>query len=177
MPIFVSLNQYWDLSSVWKATSKTSPTSFIHNNQNVQGICLHMFQIEWFIQTNDQCEMDECNQTFIISSSPEQMASILAKDIFKYIFLNENYRIPTQISLKSLGGGARNCWFVFISISMYKCRYINILWSVLGRQSFMKPYFGYIAFTSIYSCGCEDIALISPIHTNRHIIAPWTKHW
>ena len=28
------------------------------------------------------------------------MAAILADDIFKCIFLNENYRIPIQISLK-----------------------------------------------------------------------------
>ena len=33
------------------------------------------------------------------------MAAILADDIFKYIFLNENYRIPIQISLKFVPRG------------------------------------------------------------------------
>ena len=31
---------------------------------------------------------------------PDKMAAIFADDIFKYIFLNENDRIPVQISLK-----------------------------------------------------------------------------
>ena len=33
------------------------------------------------------------------------MAAILADDIFKYIFLNENDRIPIQISLKFVPDG------------------------------------------------------------------------
>ena len=37
----------------------------------------------------------------LFNSSPlEKMAAILADDIFKCIFLNENDRIPIQISLK-----------------------------------------------------------------------------
>ena len=35
----------------------------------------------------------------------DKMVAILADDIFKYIFLNENDRIPIQISLKSVPKG------------------------------------------------------------------------
>ena len=41
---------------------------------------------------------DHCNS--FISFPLEKMAAILAEDIFKSIFLNENGKIPIQISLK-----------------------------------------------------------------------------
>ena len=38
------------------------------------------------------------------SSPPGQTAAILADDIFKWIFLNENDRVPIEISLKFVPG-------------------------------------------------------------------------
>ena len=39
-------------------------------------------------------------QRFFLTHLPlDKMAAILADDIFECIFLNENYRIPIQISL------------------------------------------------------------------------------
>ena len=39
---------------------------------------------------------------WVNSSPPGKMAAILVDNIFKQIFLNENGRIPIQISLKSV---------------------------------------------------------------------------
>ena len=45
--------------------------------------------------------MDHYAWSRVISNSPlDKMAAILADDIFKRIFLNENIRITIQISLK-----------------------------------------------------------------------------
>ena len=58
------------------------------------------------------------------------MAAILADDIFECIFLNENYRIPIQVSLK----------FVLRSLIENKPALVQVMaWCQIGNKPLPEP--------------------------------------
>ena len=73
------------------------------------------------------------------------MADILANVIFKWIFLNENDRIPIQISLKFVPGSS-------IDNNMNKQASVQVTaWRWTGDKSLPEPMLTH--FTDAYICG------------------------
>ena len=72
----------------------------------------------------------------------DKMAAILADDIFKYIFLNENDKIPIQISLKLVPVGPTD------NNSAFKSLVQVMAWRRAGDKPLPEPVM--IQFTDAY---------------------------
>ena len=78
--------------------------------------------------------MGRCN-----ASPPDKMAAILADDIFKCIFLNENDRIPIQISLKIVARSPMDNKSALVKV---------MAWRRIGDKALSEPML--TRFTDVY---------------------------
>ena len=81
----------------------------------------------------------------LINSSPlDKMAAILADDIFKRIFLNENVRISIQISLKFVPKGSIDNKPALVQV---------MAWRRIGDKPLSEPML--TRFTDAYMRHCD----------------------